>query len=125
MHILYENRRVYATWEQHSVFICFSFILSVLSSLRRSALFSLVLYVKSVCLPKYTHSGGSILSDGKLRVFSTQVKHRSTGAQAGIKPIINQMRFFCLKLGCENVLWYTSGSRTDILLPSNNEDGAL
>ncbi len=32
---------------------------------------------------------------------------------------------FCLKSGWENMLWYTSGSQSDISLPSNNEDGAL
>lgn len=32
---------------------------------------------------------GSILSDGKLRVHCTKLKHRSTEAQAGVKPISN------------------------------------
>lgn len=85
MHILYCNRFFYATWEQHSVFHLFSFILSVL-------LFS-YLYVRvcvSVC---ETHSDCSVLSDGKLRIHCTKEKHRSAEAQAGVKPINNQMHF--------------------------------
>lgn len=49
------------------------------------------LYVRvcvSVC---ETHSDCSVLSDGKLRIHCTKEKHRSAEAQAGVKPINNQM----------------------------------